>query len=59
VTKDGEVLYDPGKGYLTLGAAAIIERQKGQDDKDFNLLVKTCLIIFLSEFALSSRYSYM
>ena len=28
VTKDGEVLYAPGKGYLTLGAAAILAQYR-------------------------------
>jgi len=36
VTKDGEVLYAPGKGYLTL-AAAILE--KGKEDRIVRILI--------------------
>jgi len=36
VTKDGEVLYAPGRGYLTL-AAAILE--KGKEGKIIRILI--------------------
>ena len=34
VTKDGEVLYAPGKGYLTLGAAAILAQYRKAKRQD-------------------------
>jgi len=33
VTKDGEIFYDGGKGYLSMGAAALVGKQKGKKEK--------------------------